>query len=251
MSHELRTPMNAILGYTEMLLEEAEDQGSEEAVPDLQRILAAGRHLLALINDVLDLSKIEAGKMTLFIETFSVRELVGDGAAPLAPLVEKTRNRLVIEVDDDVGELTADETKVRQMLFNLLSNAAKFTEDGTVTLRASSYGTGARRMLLAVSDTGIGMTPEQTARIFGEFTQADSSTTRKYGGTGLGLSISKKFCEMMGGEMTVESEPGKGTTFLVDLPVVVAETPVPPPARKPSTSRRQPTREARPRAAER
>jgi signal transduction histidine kinase len=259
MSHELRTPMNAILGYTEMLLEEAEDSGAEESVPDLNRILAAGRHLLALINDVLDLSKIEAGKMTLFIETFPVREMIDDVAATLAPLVEKHRNRLVIEVDEDVGKLTADETKVRQTLFNLLSNAAKFTADGTVTVRASSYGTGHRRMLFAVSDTGIGMTPEQTARIFNEFTQADSSTTRKYGGTGLGLSISKKFCQMMGGDVTVESEPGKGTTFLVDLPAVVEEPAAPRavaiatavPAPEPAPVNRQPTREERRRASAR
>ena len=259
MSHELRTPMNAILGYTEMLLEEAEDSGAEESVPDLNRILAAGRHLLALINDVLDLSKIEAGKMTLFIETFPVREMIDDVAATLAPLVEKNRNRLVIEVDEDVGKLTADETKVRQTLFNLLSNAAKFTADGTVTVRASSYGTGHRRMLFAVSDTGIGMTPEQTARIFNEFTQADSSTTRKYGGTGLGLSISKKFCQMMGGDVTVESEPGKGTTFLVDLPAVVEEPAAPRavaiaiavPAPEPAPVNRQPTREERRRASAR
>ena len=259
MSHELRTPMNAILGYTEMLLEEAEDSGAEESVPDLNRILAAGRHLLALINDVLDLSKIEAGKMTLFIETFPVREMIDDVAATLAPLVEKNRNRLVIEVDEDVGKLTADETKVRQTLFNLLSNAAKFTADGTVTVRASSYGTGHRRMLFAVSDTGIGMTREQTARIFNEFTQADSSTTRKYGGTGLGLSISKKFCQMMGGDVTVESEPGKGTTFLVDLPAVVEEPAAPRavaiaiavPAPEPAPVNRQPTREERRRASAR
>ena len=234
MSHELRTPMNAILGYTEMLLEDAEDLGQEESVPDLQKILAAGKHLLALINDVLDLSKIEAGKMTLFIEQISVRDLIDDVSTTIAPLVEKNRNELVIDAEDDVGEFSADETKVRQTLFNLLSNAAKFTEEGTITLRASSYekpaepgSRGGRRVLFAVADTGIGMSGEQMAKVFDEFTQADDSTTRKYGGTGLGLSISKKFCRMMGGDITVESELGQGTTFVVDLPAAVEETPLP------------------------
>jgi signal transduction histidine kinase/CheY-like chemotaxis protein len=227
MSHELRTPMNAIIGYSEMLLEDAEDEGQKETVSDLQKILAAGKHLLALINDVLDLSKIEAGKMTLFIEAFSVKTLLDDVSATIAPMVDKNHNQLKIELGD-VDEISADETKVRQTLFNLLSNASKFTEKGTITLRAESYdGADGKRYRFAVEDTGIGMTPEQSDKVFDEFTQADSSTTRKYGGTGLGLAISKKFCQMMGGDITLASVVGEGTTFVVDLPAVVSDQPAP------------------------
>ncbi|MCP4658132.1 MAG: response regulator [bacterium] len=224
MSHELRTPMNAILGYTEMLLEDAEELGQEETVPDLQKILAAGKHLLALINDVLDLSKIEAGKMTLFLETFEVATLVDDVTATISPLVAKNTNTLEVDVGPDVGTMTADETKVRQTMFNLLSNACKFTKEGTIAFGVQrEILAGADGYLFAVRDTGIGMSPEQMEKVFDEFTQADSSTTRKFGGTGLGLSISKKFCRLMGGDIRVESELGRGTTFTVELPAVVTE----------------------------
>ena len=224
MSHELRTPLNAIIGYSEMLREDAEDLGHQTLAPDLDRILAAGRHLLSLINDVLDLSKIEAGKMTLFIEEFEVASLVDEVTQPLGPLVAKNANRLEVELDENLGRQVADQTKVRQTLYNLLSNACKFTSEGTITLRASRHpGTSGDTLRFQVSDTGIGMSPEQVARVFDEFTQADSSTTRKYGGTGLGLAICKKFCQLMGGDVQVESTEGQGTTFTVDLPAVVRE----------------------------
>ncbi len=227
MSHELRTPMNAIIGYTEMLTEDAEDAGQDDVIPDLKKILAAGKHLLALINDVLDLSKIEAGKMTLFLEEFAVADLIEDVTATIQPLVDKNANRLEVDVDPEAGTLTADETKVRQTLFNLMSNACKFTDGGTITLEARRRPGGGDeagdRLVFRVSDTGIGMSGEQMARVFDEFTQADSSTTRKFGGTGLGLTISKKFCQLMGGDVTVESEEGEGTTFTVELPAVVRE----------------------------
>ncbi|MCP3957680.1 MAG: response regulator [bacterium] len=229
MSHELRTPMNAIIGYTEMLTEEAEDLEQEDFIPDLQKILAAGKHLLALINDVLDLSKIEAGKMTLFLEQFKVASLIEDVTTTIKPLVDKNKNELVIDVDPAAGTIKADETKVRQTLFNLLSNASKFTDQGTITLQAhrrpADGAAGGDWLEFKVSDTGIGMSPEQMAKVFDEFTQADSSTTRKFGGTGLGLTISKKFCELMGGDVSVESEEGKGTSFTVRLPAVVGQQP--------------------------
>jgi Signal transduction histidine kinase len=222
MSHELRTPMNAIIGYSEMLIEEAEDLGQEDFIPDLQRIRGAGKHLLALINDILDLSKIEAGKTTLFLEEFSVREMLDDVVSTVQPLLEKNSNRLVVDAPADPGRMTADITKVRQTLFNLLSNASKFTEKGSITVAIRRSENDAR-IEFVVTDTGIGMTPEQMGRLFQAFTQADASTTRKYGGTGLGLVISRKFCQMMGGDITVESTPGVGSTFRVDLPVVVRE----------------------------
>lgn len=224
MSHELRTPMNAIIGYSEMLIDDAADLGFEGAVPDLDKIRAAGKHLLSLINDVLDLSKIEAGKMTLYLETIGVASLVQDVATTIQPLVEKNRNVLSVHCDKAIGEMRADQTKVRQTLFNLLSNACKFTQDGAITLDVRRVRRpGGDHLVFSVSDTGIGMTAEQLSRVFEEFTQADSSTTRKYGGTGLGLSISRKFCQMMGGDITVESEPNQGTTFRVELPIAVTE----------------------------
>jgi signal transduction histidine kinase/DNA-binding response OmpR family regulator len=244
MSHELRTPLNAILGYSEMLQEEAEDLGQEDFIPDLQKIQAAGKHLLGLINNILDLSKIEAGKMDLYLEPFSVGQVVSDVTAIVKPLVEKNGNTLRVDCPDDVGDMTADLTKVRQALFNLLSNASKFTENGTISLvvrrgplaaagtnGASPNGAGmdghggdsADWISLAVSDTGIGMTPEQVGKLFRAFTQADASTTRKYGGTGLGLAISRQFCQLMGGDVTVESEYGAGTTFTIVLPAEVVE----------------------------
>jgi len=221
MSHELRTPLNAIIGYSEMLQEEAEEIGEEAFIPDLQRVNAAGKHLLGLINDILDLSKIEAGRMDLDLTTFDVGQLIQDVAAVVQSLVEKNANTLVVSCPDDVGSMHADQTKVRQALFNLLSNAAKFTEHGTITLSVQRDPHDWLRF--AVSDTGIGMTEEQVGRLFEAFSQADASTRSKYGGTGLGLAISRHFCRLMGGDLTVESVHGQGSTFTVRLPAAVAE----------------------------
>jgi len=226
MSHELRTPLNAIIGYSEMLEEEAEDAGQAAFVPDLQKIRAAGRHLLALINDILDLSKIEAGKLELFAEPFEVRTVVHEVATTIQPLVEKNANRLEVRCDDGVGAMHSDLTRCRQVLLNLLSNACKFTKGGTITLAASrerSDGASPDTLVLQVADSGIGMTPEQLGRLFEAFSQADASTSRNYGGTGLGLAITRRFCRMMGGDVTVESEAGKGSTFTVRLPASLAE----------------------------
>jgi signal transduction histidine kinase/CheY-like chemotaxis protein len=219
MSHELRTPLNAIIGYSEMLEEDAQAAGQDAFVSDLQKIRSSGKHLLGLINDVLDLSKVEAGKMKLFLETFDVATLVQDVVATAQPLVEKNGNRLEVRCSPDVAQIREDVTKVRQVLLNLLSNAAKFTENGTITLEATREAdvTGSW-VVFRVRDTGIGMTPEQTAKLFQAFMQADGSTMRKYGGTGLGLALSRKFCVMMGGDINVESTPGKGSTFIVRLP---------------------------------
>ncbi len=237
MSHELRTPMNAIIGYSEMLTEEAEDLGRQEFIPDLKKIHAAGRHLLSLINDVLDLSKIEAGKMTLYVEPFVVKTMLDDVVSTIRPLIEKNHNTLEIRCPENAGKMRADLTKVRQTLFNLLSNAAKFSENGTITVEIERQPAGdSGRMVFTVRDTGIGMTPGQLARLFQAFSQADNSTTRKYGGPGLGLAISKKFCLMMGGDISVESEYGKGTAFVFWLPVDVVpeETPAAPEAMAPA-----------------
>ena len=219
MSHELRTPLNAIIGYSEMLEEDAQAAGQKEFVSDLQKIRSSGKHLLGLINDVLDLSKVEAGKMKLFLETFDVANLVEEVMATATPLVEKNGNRLEVHCTEDVGQIREDVTKVRQVLLNLLSNAAKFTEKGIVSLEVTREAdvTGSW-VVFRIRDTGIGMTPEQTAKLFQAFTQADGSTMRKYGGTGLGLALSRKFCVMMGGDINVESEAGKGSTFIVRLP---------------------------------
>jgi CheY-like chemotaxis protein len=224
MSHELRTPLNAIIGYSEMLHEEAEDLGQKNLIPDLQKINAAGRHLLGLINAVLDLSKIEAGKMDLYLENIDVVSMVEDTAAVLQPLVTKNDNELQIHCPDTVGSMRADLTKVRQVVFNLLSNACKFTKEGTVRLDVAREAVAGEDWLtFAVSDTGIGMTREQTGKLFQEFSQADASTTRDYGGTGLGLALSRRLCRMMGGDITVESEVGEGTTFTVRLPAEVRD----------------------------
>jgi signal transduction histidine kinase/ActR/RegA family two-component response regulator len=246
MSHELRTPMNAIIGYSEMLGEQAEERGQTDIVPDLKKINAAGHHLLGLINDVLDLSKIEAGRMDLYIETFDVATMIDGVAATIAPLVEKNANTLRVQCAADAGAMRADLTKVRQALFNLLSNACKFTSNGSIELEAARDADGWIRFV--VRDSGIGMTPEQCARVFESFTQADASIASKYGGTGLGLTITRKFCELMGGTVAVESEVGKGTTFTVRLPSEVPEpksasqaapaAAVPKPA---GTARKQPT----------
>jgi len=219
MSHELRTPLNAIIGYGEMLLEEADDLGQAGFIPDLQKIHAAAKHLLALINDILDLSKIEAGKMDLYYETFDVAPMIQDVVATITPLVKKNANALEVRCADDLGSMRADLTKVRQTLFNLLSNACKFTERGTITLEVTRETVdGGGWVTFRVRDTGIGMTPDQMEKLFQEFSQADASTTRKYGGTGLGLAISRKFCQLMGGDITVESTLGHGSTFIVRLP---------------------------------
>jgi len=226
MSHELRTPLNAIIGYSEMLQEEVADLGQTALAPDLEKIHTAGRHLLALINDILDLSKIEAGKTELYLETFEVRQMLDDVTTTVRPLVEKNANTLVVE-GADLGAMHGDLTKMRQVLLNLLSNACKFTERGTVTLAASRErrdGAG-EWMVFRVTDSGIGMTPAQMTRLFEAFAQAEASTTRRYGGTGLGLAISRRFCQMMGGDITVASEPGRGSTFTVRVPATVAVAP--------------------------
>lgn len=236
MSHELRTPMNAIIGYSEMLIEEASDLEPDEFVPDLKKILSAGKHLLGLINDVLDLSKIEAGKASLYLESFQVRELVDDVLATAKPLIAKNGNQLVVEVEAGLEDMHADLTKVRQCLLNLLSNASKFTESGTVTLRVFASpsqhahqqdGNADSMISFSVSDTGIGMTPEQQERVFESFSQADNSTTRKYGGTGLGLAISREFAQMMGGDITLISFLGEGSTFTLTLPSRVQDSTLP------------------------
>ena len=231
MSHELRTPMNAIIGYSEMLIEEANDMGQDEFVPDLKKIHSAGKHLLGLINDVLDISKIEAGKMTLYIEEVAVSSLVTEVAATIQPLIEKNQNKLVIVCPVEIETFRADVTKVRQTLFNLLSNAAKFTHAGTITLTVASKQDEMQDWItFCVSDTGIGMTSDQLGKLFQAFVQADASTTRKYGGTGLGLAISRKFCQLMGGDITVISEAGKGTSFTAKIPVRVEDPDMPVPS---------------------
>jgi CheY-like chemotaxis protein/anti-sigma regulatory factor (Ser/Thr protein kinase) len=202
-----------------MLLEDANDLGREEEVEPLTRVLGAGRHLLAVINDILDLSKIEAGRMDLHLESFSVAPLLADVAGTVRGMAEKNGNTLRIECAPHAGTMRADAMRVRQALLNLASNAVKFTQQGVVTIAAAR--TADDMMILTVSDTGIGMTPEETARLFQDFTQADASTTRKYGGTGLGLAISRRFCRMMGGDITVQSVPGQGSTFTIRLPATV------------------------------
>ncbi|HXV43113.1 MAG TPA: ATP-binding protein [Anaerolineae bacterium] len=253
MSHELRTPLNAIIGYSEMLREEAEELGQREFIPDLQKISMAGKHLLALIRDILDLSKIEAGKMSLYLETFDVANLVQEVVTTVRPLVEQNGNQLTVECTSSLGPMRSDLMKVRQMLLNLLSNAAKFTDQGTITLSVKKeimnsrgaaptggfvQGQASRgesispaplpsrpsaHIIFRVSDTGIGMTSEQIKRLFQTFSQADASTTRKYGGTGLGLAISYRFCQLLGGNITVESQLGQGSTFTIRLPIETIE----------------------------
>jgi PAS domain S-box-containing protein len=237
MSHELRTPLNAIIGYSEMLQEIAEEEGQPDYIPDLKKINGAGKHLLELINGVLDISKIEAGKMDLYLETFEVSKLIEDVSAVIDPLAKKNSNTLRLEIaEGGRGPMHADQTKLRQSLFNLLSNACKFTKNGQVTLaveRDAGPPNGSedeQKIRFHVSDTGIGITEAQIGKLFQAFQQADSSTTKQFGGTGLGLVISRHFCRMMGGDITVKSEPGHGTTFTLVLPVRVRETPVPPPA---------------------
>jgi GAF domain-containing protein/DNA-binding response OmpR family regulator len=230
MSHELRTPLNAIIGYSEMLQEEAQDLGQPAFVPDLRKINTAGKHLLELINAVLDLSKIEAGKMELYLERFEVPALVEEIGAVVQPLADRKGNRLVVSCAPDARDMYADQTKVRQALFNLLSNACKFTERGNVSLgvrRDRAPEPHPHTLVFEVADTGIGMTEEQMGRLFQDFAQADASTARRFGGTGLGLALSRRLCRMMGGDISVTSEPGRGSTFTIRLPAEVAATAAP------------------------
>jgi len=225
MSHELRTPLNAILGYSEMLQEDAAERQLDGVGADLKKINSAGKHLLALINDILDLSKIEAGKMELFLESFDVTELIDEVASTIRPIVEKNANTLSIERALDLGTMRADQIKVRQGLFNLLSNAAKFTHEGKITVNAGRQRMdGSEWIVFRVADTGIGLSPEQIVKLFQDFTQADASTTRKFGGTGLGLALTRRFCQMMGGDVTVHSTPGKGSIFTIKLPANASES---------------------------
>jgi len=222
MSHELRTPLNAIIGVTEILQEDARELDREDEIEPLERVLRAARHLLALINDILDLSKIEAGKMELHVESFPLAPLIEEVRNTIAPLASKNNNRLVVNCPAEIGSMHADQTRLRQALLNLASNASKFTEGGSVTIDARrSTESGRDWITVAVADTGIGLTREQMARLFQDFVQADASTTRKYGGTGLGLAISRRFCQMMGGDIGVESEPDRGSTFTIRLPAQV------------------------------
>jgi signal transduction histidine kinase/CheY-like chemotaxis protein len=221
MSHELRTPLNAIIGYSEILREDAVDDGATRTADDLDKVLNAARHLLGLINDVLDISKIEAGKMELYLEDFDIGKIVNEVLATAQPLISKKGNSLALDCPPDIGKMHADATKVRQMLLNLLSNASKFTEKGIITLKVRRL-TEDESIELAVIDTGIGMTPEQLSRLFQAFSQADASTASKYGGTGLGLAISKQFAQMMNGDITVTSTAGAGSTFTIRLPFTVA-----------------------------
>ena len=225
MSHELRTPLNAIILYSELLQEEASDEGDQSSIPDLQRIRSAGKHLLDLINGILDLSKIEAGKMSLALETFDVNMMVDELVDTVGPLVYKNGNTFAVETDGAIGTMFGDLTKTRQVLLNLLSNAGKFTRDGAITLaiRRSISDDGLPCVEFVVTDTGVGMTPEQSRKVFDPFTQADVTTTRKYGGTGLGLAIVSRFCDLMGGTVAVDSRPGEGSRFTVRLPLQMVD----------------------------
>jgi len=229
MSHELRTPLNAVIGYSELMMEEAHDADIHLFDKDLQTVRGAGQQLLELINDVLDLARIESGKTELFLEQFDIATMLNDVEATLLPLVRNNRNHFGIRIDPNVGCIHADLTKVRQSLFNLVSNACKFTEDGQVDLsvyRETRNGVATGYIVFQIKDTGVGMTPYQMERVFEPFVQADSSMTRKYGGTGLGLAITREFCRMMGGDVTVESELGKGSTFQMRIPLDVSVPPI-------------------------
>jgi signal transduction histidine kinase len=218
MSHELRTPLNAIIGLTEMMVTNAARFGTEKALEPLRRVNAAGTHLLSLINEVLDLSKIEAGKLELNPEPVDLARLIDEVIGTAGQLAEKNKNRLIVEAQDNVGTLTADSMRLKQILLNLLSNACKFTKEGEVALRVRKVVDGHAWIELAVADTGIGLTAEQQAKLFQDFTQADSLTARRYGGTGLGLALSRKLARMMGGDVTMASESGKGSVFTVRMP---------------------------------
>jgi adenylate cyclase len=218
MSHELRTPLNVIIGLTEMMVSNAARFGTEKAKEPLQRAHRAGNHLLGLINEVLDLSKIEAGKLELNPQTVQLAPLINDVIGTAGQLAEQNKNRLVVDAQEDLGVLTMDPMRLRQILLNLLSNACKFTKAGEVRLAARKVSNGSNFVEFAVSDTGIGMTAEQQAKLFEEFSQADATTAQRFGGTGLGLAITRKLARMMGGDVTVASEPGKGSVFTVRLP---------------------------------
>jgi signal transduction histidine kinase len=217
-SHELRTPLNAIIGLTEMMVKNATRFGTEKAQEPLQRVNRAGTHLLGLINQVLDLSKIEAGKLELNPQTVQLAPLINDVISTAGQLAEQNKNRLVVDAQENLGALTVDAMRLRQILLNLLSNACKFTKAGEVRLAARKVSNGSHFVEFAVSDTGIGMTAEQQAKLFEEFSQADAATAQRFGGTGLGLAITRKLARMMGGDVTVASEPGKGSVFTVRLP---------------------------------
>ena len=222
MSHELRTPLNAIIGYSELLQEEIRDSGHTDLIPDLKQIHTAGHELLAIVNDVLELSKIEAGRVTLQLATFDLGNLVGDVVTTSQPLAAKNGNVLLFDSPDGLGMIHADFVKLKQVLLNLLDNAAKFTRAGEIKLSiAREQGSDAGWIRFSVQDTGIGISADQVAMIFDAFTQADGSSTRKFGGSGLGLAISQRYCQMMGGGITVESEPGQGSTFAVRLPATI------------------------------
>jgi len=221
MSHELRTPLNAIIGYSELIEEDCIDLEQDDFIPDLHKIQTAAKHLLALVNDILDLSKIEAGKMELYLETVIISQMITDIKGTVSPLIEKKANQLIVNCPEDLGTMYTDLTKIRQIILNLLSNAAKFTENGKIILEVSRQSKNNDDwLLIEVSDSGIGMTPEQISKLFAQFSQADASTTRKYGGTGLGLSISQYFCQRLNGEIFVRSEYGTGSTFTVELPII-------------------------------
>ena len=217
MSHELRTPLNAVIGYSELLIEEAEDEGYTDKIKDLVRIRTAGRHLLTLINDVLDLSKIEAGKMELLLEVFDVTPLIEETASMLAPLLLQNNNDFSYTLSDNHITMCSDITRVKQILFNLLSNASKFSQNASIKLNIELSGTD--MILFKVIDSGIGIDQLQIEKLFNEFVQADDSTTREYGGTGLGLAICRRLSRLMGGDITATSDPGKGSTFIVSLPL--------------------------------
>jgi PAS domain S-box-containing protein len=223
MSHELRTPLNAVIGYTELITEDAKDFGYDEIQPDLDRIHTAANHLLSLINDILDLSKIEAGRHEIVWETFELSGLIDDAVSNVEPNIRKNNNKLVIDCDEKLGVIRADHIKVRQILINLLSNAAKFTNDGEVRLEVRRESTDlGEQFVFNITDTGIGIPQDKLEELFNPFTQADSSTTREYGGTGLGLTITKHFCQMMGGKISASSVTGQGSTFSVRLPAPLA-----------------------------
>ncbi|NEN88788.1 MAG: PAS domain S-box protein [Okeania sp. SIO3H1] len=243
MSHELRTPLNAIIGYSDLLREDAEDLGYEDFIPDLEQIKSSGLHLLTIIQDILDISKVESGEMTIYEEEFDILTLIKEVQSIVQPLIRKNGNSFEMHCSSEIGTMFADRTKIKQVVINLLSNASKFTHEGIITLKVvrehniEQNGNGSstleiesanisdnqtlNQIIFSVTDTGIGMTPEQIEKVFQPFVQADNSTTRKYGGTGLGLSICQKFCEMMGGKITVESSVGVGSTFSINLPTVV------------------------------
>jgi signal transduction histidine kinase/ActR/RegA family two-component response regulator len=225
MSHELRTPLTGIIGYSELIQRGVERSGQTELLPDLLRIQKAGNHLLTIISDILDLSKIEAGKMELYAERLDIGLLLRDVVNSASPLIEKNHNTIEIHVPNDIGVMHSDITKIRQILLNLLSNAGKFTEHGHITVRATREAdTTTDWICISVTDTGIGISAEQIERLFAEFTQADPSTTRKYGGTGLGLALSRRLCRMLGGDITVESTFGSGSTFTIHVPTSTVES---------------------------